>query len=264
MITNHKTKTIESLDNEKIKLVRKLCTSRKARKENNLFVIEGLRLCYDAVMSNINIHRTFYTQSAYEKFHNKINEIIKVSKESYLITESISQKISETSSPQGIFCVAEFRSTDQKRNFTSNEKIVILENIQDPSNLGTILRSAEAFGINNIILSHNCVDIYSPKVLRGSMGAIFRIDFISSPDLVSFIKELPMKTYATVPDKSAKKITDIDFSTGAALIIGNEGNGISNELLKSCDEKITIPMNGMAESLNAATAASIAMWEMIK
>lgn len=256
-------KRIESKENEKIKMFKKISHSRKYREINKAFAIEGLRLCLDAAASETKILKTFYTEVAYKKFYSKINEIIKASGESYLITEAMSKKISETLSPQGIFCII---SIDEQKNDLNPffEKTIMLENIQDPGNLGTILRSADAFGIKNVILSSDCADVYSPKVIRGSMGAIFRLNFIFSKDLVSFIKKHKLTCYATVPDRSAEKITDIEFVKGVILVIGNEGRGISSSLLNVCKKKITIPMNGTAESLNAAVAASIAMWEIMK
>lgn len=263
MQNNKHVKKIESIENEKIKLFKKISSSRKYREINKSFTIEGLRLCLDAVKSKTKILKTFYTEVAYKKFYPKINEIINYSAKSYLITEVISKKISETLSPQGIFCVV---SIDEQKNKLEPffDKTIMLENIQDPGNLGTILRSADAFGIKNVILSSDCTDVYSPKVIRGSMGAIFRLNFIFSKDLVSFIKNHNLTCYATVPDRSAEKITDIEFVEGDILVIGNEGRGISSSLFNVCKKKITIPMNGTAESLNAAVAASIAIWEMVK
>lgn len=259
---NHKyVNKIESAENEKIKLVKKLSGSRKYRCENNCFIVEGLRLCYDACNSNVKILKTFYTENAYVKSREKLDEIIKRSEKSYVITENISRKISDTLNPQGIFCVIQFFNNDN--TVLPCEKIIILENIQDPSNLGTILRSADAFGVKNVIMSPGCTDVYSPKVLRGSMGAIFRLNFIIPKDFMDFIMKLNVVLYATVPDKSAQNIANVTFTDKTALIIGNEGYGISTELLRIC-KKITIPMVGLTESLNAAVAASIAMWEMTK
>ena len=127
--------------------------------------------------------------------------------------------------------------------------------MQDPNNLGAILRSAEAFGIDGIVMSEDCCDIYSPKVVRGSMGAVFRIPFVICSSISSFLKENTyLDSFAAVVDSNAIRIT----------VVGNEGNGLKQETIDVCKNKITIPMRGKAESLNASAAASIIIWEMIK
>ena len=140
-----------------------------------------------------------------------------------------------------------------------------LENIQDPSNLGTILRTAEALGIEGVILSGNCCDIYSPKVIRGSMGAVFRIPFTIAEDFCGYISELSRKgidVYASTP-YDAEDITNVKFS-GGVMLIGNEGSGLTKDVLTLGIQKVKIPMKGRAESLNAAAAAGILMWEMLR
>ena len=257
---------IISCTNEKIKLVKKLSLSSKTRKKNKMFVIEGLRLCYDAVNSNIKIKYIFYTTQAMKKYKEKLEIIIKNSEESYLVDETVEKHISDTLNPQGIFCVA-YMKKDFNFDLNKESKIIALENIQDPLNLGTILRSAEAFGIHGILMSHDCVDVYNPKVLRGGMGSIFRLRISFAKDIADEIEKvshLGFKTYATLPDRSCTKITDINFWGKCLAVIGNEGNGISKRTIELCDEKITIPMKGMAESLNAAAAASVVMWEMMR
>ena len=131
--------------------------------------------------------------------------------------------------------------------------------------MGTILRTAEAVGIDGIVLSDDCCDIYSPKVVRGSMGAVFRIPFTvvsSIKDFISAHKDIT--SYASVVSGDAEKITDVKFSDSSLLVIGNEGNGVKASTIEACDKKITIPMNGRAESLNASAAAAILIWEMVK
>ena len=144
-------------------------------------------------------------------------------------------------------------------------KFLALENIQDPNNLGTVLRSAEAFGVSGVIMSADCCDIYNPKVVRGSMGAVFRLPFIIAESIPGFLSDNSQLTsYAAVVDSDAEKITEISFDENSVTVIGNEGNGLKMETVIACDHKITIPMRGKAESLNASTAASIIIWEMIK
>ena len=132
--------------------------------------------------------------------------------------------------------------------------------------MGAISRTAEAFGIDGLVIFGGC-DIYNPKALRASMGALVRLPVKVCENLeteINLCKELGIGTFATVPDRDAKDITKTDFSKGALCVIGNEGNGVSQEIIDLCDERITIKMSGRAESLNAAAAASITMWELVK
>lgn len=256
---------ITSKENPAIKNVIKLKTSAKKRREQSLFIAEGLLLCYDAYISKALITATFVTQQAMSKYSEKIEQIKAVSTDFYIVDERIFSLISDTKTPQGIICV--IKILDKSNSFDTmkyNGKILALDNVSDPQNLGTILRTAEAFGINGVILSEGCCDIYSPKVVRGSMGAIFRVPFIITDDLPSFIRSSKCSSYAAVLDEKSVSVKEISFEENSIVVIGNEANGISAETLKACDKSVIIPMAGRAESLNAAVAASILMWEMIK
>ena len=142
-----------------------------------------------------------------------------------------------------------------------------LEDIQDPSNLGTVLRTAEALGMGGVILTQGCCDVYSPKVLRGSMGAVFRLPMALVETMPPAVKALEQKgfvTMAAVPDRKAEPITQVLFSSPSIVLVGNEGNGLTEACIQACTQSVTIPMEGRAESLNAATAASILIWEMVR
>lgn len=186
---------------------------------------------------------------------------------SYEISPEVAKKIQDTESSQGVFARCE--STKNETDFASlksDGKYVVLENIQDPSNLGAIARTAEALGIDGAVLV-SCCDVFNPKAQRSAMGSLFRIPFVRTgniEDMFSFARENNIKTVATVVDESADKINEADFSGGVFLIIGNEGNGITEETALNSDMRVTIPMLGRAESLNASMAACIAMWEVLK
>lgn len=256
---------LESASNEKIKYLSKLASSSKFRKENGEFFLEGLRLCCDAASSEIRITAVYYTEKAYEKSKKEIELIVSKSDSAYLISESVSEKISQTKNSQGVFCRCRFLEETGKDEIDPKKKYVALDNVQNPDNLGAVSRTAEALGISGLIISSGC-DIYNPKAQRAAMGSLLRLPVIKTGDLSSLIlslKENGMKVYATTPDADAKKITEADMSGGAVCVIGNEANGISDEVFSVCS-KITIPMKGRAESLNAAMAASITMWEMMR
>ena len=257
---------ITSKNNEIIKTVSKLVKSPKFRKESGQFTAEGVRLCRDGIISGLNPEMFIYTAKAKEKYYDDFLKIDLVSKRSFEVTDDIFEKISDTQSPLGFFCV--FNMLDKcEIMYTINNQgnYIALENLQDPSNLGTILRTAEALGIDGVIISGNSCDVFSPKVVRGSMGAVFRIPICVVEDFPSYISQLTesgVETYASTP-RNAEKITDVIFS-GGVMLIGNEGNGLSEEAVSACKKKVMIQMSGRAESLNAASAASILMWEMFR
>lgn len=257
---------LTSKDNANIKNTVKLKKSAKFRRQSGLFIAEGLRVCYDAMLSKAKIETLFVTESAMEKFKDKYTELSEYAEKTFGISPSLFSVISDTETPQGFLCVIKtLDKTGQFDTIKNGGKFLALDNVQDPNNLGTILRSAEAFGVDGIIMSSDCCDIYSPKVVRGSMGAVFRLPFMICESIADFLEEnKEINSYAAVVDSNAQKITDTVFCEPCVTVIGNEGNGLKAETINACKNKITIPMKGKAESLNASAAASIIIWEMIK
>ncbi len=257
---------IASKDNSLVKHINKLNKSVKYRRECKEFVAEGIRLCSDALISGAEISSLIVCEDILEKYSDIIKKISEASNNSYVFSKALFNNISDTKNPQGIICV--IKTLDKHSLFDkmkSNGKFLALENIQDPSNLGTILRTAEAVGIDGVILSSDCCDIYSPKVVRGSMGAVFRLPYIIKESIAEFISENKnITSYASVVDSNADKITRIKFERPCVVAVGNEGNGLKSSTIEVCNKKITIPMNGRAESLNASAAAAIIIWEMVK
>lgn len=257
---------ITSRENTAVKEIQKLSKSTKHRLKNRLFVIEGARLCEDALKSGIKIQKVCIMQDVLEKHAQLIDRLCDGAKKTYIFQKSLFSEISDLVTPQGILCVCRMR---EETFHLENGSYIGLEHIQDPQNMGTILRTAEALGITGVIMSKDCCDIYSPKVLRGSMGAVFRLNFMITDDLPAYALDLQLNgftTFGAVADRAARPVTRLSLSKTekSAVFIGNEGNGLSQELLDACIEKTTIPMGGRAESLNAATAASIVMWEMVR
>ncbi|MCI6825525.1 MAG: RNA methyltransferase [Ruminococcus bromii] len=257
---------ISSKDNQNIKNTVKLKKSAKYRKQSGLFLAEGLRVCFDAMLSGAKIETLFVTENAAQKHFEKYNQLSEYAGKTFVVTPELFSIISDTQTPQGFLCV--IKALDKTKQFDTIKnggKFLALDNVQDPNNLGTILRSAEAFGISGVVMSSDCCDIYSPKVVRGSMGAVFRLPFIIYPTIAQFLNDNPaLNSYAAVVDSKAQSITDICFTEPCVAVVGNEGNGLKDETIIACNNKITIPMKGKAESLNASTAASIIIWEMIR
>lgn len=258
---------IISVQNPKIKQFAKLVSSSKERKKTGEFVIEGARLCRDASLSGVEIKELYFTDTAYAKYREDIEKIISVSEMSFEITEEVAKKIQDTESSQGVF--AKCKNTDNETNINSLKpqgKYVVLENVQDPSNLGAIARTAEALGIDGAVLV-SCCDVFNPKAQRSAMGSLFRLPFVRITDIdemFGFAEENSMKTVSTVVDENADKINEVSLDGGLFLIIGNEGNGIKPSTAEKSDLRVTIPMKGRAESLNASMAACISMWEVLR
>lgn len=239
---------ITSISNERIKNLKKLITSAKERKKQSLMVLEGERLCLEAKK----IKELYFT----EKAKNEV--LISRAEKAEEVSLAVFNKISDTITPQGVIAVVEMPQNELL--LKKEGKYLAFENIQDPGNLGTVARTAEALGIDGIILKG--VDPYSPKVLRASMGAILRIPLFLPDDILDFIKKSNKRIVGTVV-KKAKSLKDFSFKNDIVLI-GNEANGLTEKAISLCDEVITIEMAGNAESLNAAAAASIILWEMVK
>ncbi len=258
---------ITSKNNEKIKYAATLKDSPSARRKASSFFVEGARLCCDASQSGVDIPQFFFTRKAKEKFASYYAAVAAKAENIYEISEDVSRKLSDTRSPQGMFCVCKTVDKTAEADKISNKgKYILLENVQDPSNIGAIARTAEALGLDGLVVCGGC-DVYNPKALRASMGAFFRLKVIVCDDLQKLIAEakaLSMTVAASTPSADAEKITDADFSGGVICIVGNEGSGVSEETMKNATVKITIPMGGRAESLNASTAAAILMWEMMR
>lgn len=255
---------ISSKDNRIIKNISKLLSKSKYRKEQGLFVVEGIRLCTDAIKSGSAIDTFICTEEAVIKYPDAVKELESNANNSFIVTPSIFSILSDTKTPQGVICVV--KALDNKPQFDKiNNKYVLLQNMQDPSNLGAVLRSADALGFSGIILTKDCCDIYSPKVCRASMGAIFRVPFTVCDDECEFVKEFNSygTSYAAVV-RNGTSITEFKYDGTSLICIGNEGNGLTDDLVKACTHPVTIPMKGNAESLNAAAAAGIIMWEMIR
>ena len=260
--------TVTSKDNQWVKEWRGLCDSAKKRRESGLFAIEGARLCGDALRSGVALRAVMYTPAALAIYGDIVGPLIEAAETDIEISPEISRYMGDTANPQGVFCIAKMLD-----NSLIIDKINImgfygaLEDIQDPGNLGTVIRTAEAFGLDGILLSDGCCDVYNPKVLRSSMGGVFRMPLLRVGNMTRAVADLQnkgMTAYACVVDAKATPITAAAFAPGSVAVIGNEGNGLREETVAACDQAITIPMNGRAESLNASMAAGIILWEMTR
>lgn len=257
---------ITSRENPQIKQLVKLIGQKKERTRTGLFVAEGARIAADAVESGLLVKELFLTPEARERYPREAALLLERAEKSYEIPQELAQKISDTSTPQGVFCVLPMLDNHfQADTIWGAGHYLALCSLQDPGNLGTIIRSCEAFGIDRLFLTADCPDLYSPKVLRATMGGVFRlpITVVDNPEeLIALLRGAKVPVYAAALCEGARPVTDIPLQAGGAVVIGNEGKGLPREVIDRCDGAVIIPMAGRAESLNASVAASIIAWEM--
>lgn len=253
---------ITSKDNPQVKHFRRICEDKKTRRNERLFPAEGIRLVTEALQE----HRCtalYVTESAYARFAAELGSDV----QPVLLSDALGKYLSETEHPQGVFALCRQTSEPLRADCLRRDgRYLVLHELQDPGNMGMILRTADALGMDAVLSCKSC-DLYSPKVVRATMGAIFRLPVCEAPDtqtLGAALQAAGIRSYAAVLHKEARPVTECPPGKGCAVWIGNEGNGLSAEAVSLCEEKIIIPMPGHAESLNAAMAAGILMWEMTK
>lgn len=258
---------ISSRENRIVKEYTGLRDQCRRRREAKKFVVEGARLANDALLSGANISAAFITGQAREKYGDCCTALEESGAPIFDVTPSVAGLLADTRSAQGIFCIVDMPENGLRfENINPQGAYLVLEDIQDPGNLGTMLRTAEAMGIDGVLLSAGCTDIYSPKVVRASMGAVFRLPFCADVDIIDsaeLLKAKGIKVYAAVADGGGDMLA-ADLDGGVAAVIGNEGNGLTPECVNACSGRITVRMRGRAESLNAAAAATVIIWEMTK
>lgn len=255
---------ITSKDNDTIKFLKKL-KDKKYRDQENAYIIEGAKLIKEAIQENIKIKMVILCDGC--SAENAIDSDLKYEIAKYeciCVSEKIFLGLTNVVNPQGILAVVEKNNNTNEIDYNDN-LFLILDDLQDPGNMGTILRTADSINLKQIIVSKGSADVYNPKVVRSTMGAIFGIKVIESDDLSKTIKEMKkhkIKVAATSL-QTDKSIYDINYEK-TAIVIGNEANGVSDKVLETVDEKIKIPMAGKTESLNASVATAIVLYEAVR
>lgn len=239
---------ITSLDNDKIKNYIKL-KDRKYRKKTNTFIVEGMHLVLEA-----------YKKGIIKELILEKDTVMPINLPTVYVTNEIINKISEMESPSNIMALCNMTSSS-----LSGNRILMLDNIQDPGNLGTIIRSAVAFNVDTIVLSPDTVDLYNPKVIRATQGMMFHINIVIDKleDIIPKLKAKEIPIYGTKVDygMDVRNFKEKD-KRKYALIMGNEGNGVRENILDLCDEYLYIDMNEVVESLNVGVATSIILYEL--
>lgn len=255
---------ITSKDNEQIKHIRKL-KEKKYRDEYKEYVIEGVKLIKEAIAANVNIKTIVACDDCVKNEEIDPKVMYEIAKYNCIyVEEKVFQSITDVQNPQGLLAVMAKEEEKEKIDF-SDDIIVVLDNIQDPGNLGTILRTVDSVGLKQIIVSKKSGDVYNPKVVRSTMGAILRINVIESENLLETLKQIKKHKFEVMATSldTDNSIYDIDYKK-KAIVIGNEAKGVSQEILDIADKKIKIPMLGKTESLNAAVATGIITYEYVR
>lgn len=255
---------ITSLSNRTVKEIVALSRKGKERSQKDVFVVEGLKMFMEAPKERI--CGVYVSQSAEQELSEVCRE--KLALLSYeLVSDEVFAKMSDTMTPQGILCLVRQFHYDLKeileRKIKQHKLFIVLEDIQDPGNLGTIFRTGEAVGVSGILMSRHTVDVYNPKTIRSTMGSLYRVPFVYVEDVSSIIKVLQEKDVCVYAAHLDGKAYDeaFDYRADTAFLIGNEGNGLQKETAACADALIRIPMEGRVESLNAAVASSVLLYE---
>ena len=255
---------ITSKDNESIKKIKKL-NEKKYRDEENCYIVEGIKIIAEAIEENANIQKIVICEECIKDEGIDKELLYKISKyECIYVSQKVFASITNVGTPQGILAV--IKKNANNLNIDYNEDlIVVLDGIQDPGNLGTILRTVDSVGLNQILVSKGTADCYNPKVVRSTMGAIFRVKIIECENLEKTLKEVRKHKFKLVVTslQTEKSLYDVKFDK-KVIVIGNEANGVEPNIQDMADEKIKIPMLGKTESLNASVATGIVLYEYVR
>lgn len=246
---------------------------KKYRKAEGLFRFDGIKLFYEAAKNCAPIEYVLVNESARDKYCIEV-ETNCVCDKLYVISDDAFMKLTDEQSPEGIITVCKnldnitFEdNTDTLAKLLEGKRVLMLESVRDVGNMGTIIRSARAFGIDALVISSDCADLYNSKTVRAAMGALFTqkifvVDSISTT--VASMRNEGARVFAAALNRNAKKLGEIELIKGDAILIGNEGHGLSEKSIFACNECVYIPMEEGSESLNAGIAASVCMWELYK
>ena len=268
---------ITSRQNRLVVETGKLC-DRKTRAAQGKFCLDGVKLFGEAVEKGVSISRVFLAESKTSRTMAELQKLANAkaleNATVHILTDEVFAKLSAEQAPEGIIAVADFptfhttgdKSREMLREVSrGNGGILLLESVRDPGNVGTILRSAAAFGIECVVVSEDCADIYNAKTVRGAMGALFRMRIAAFSDIteaVSQLREDGRRVLAAALDPTALRLGPSVLTRRDCVVIGNEGHGLSAATVSACDRSLYIPMEAGSESLNAAIAASVILWNI--
>lgn len=255
---------VTSKDNEIIKNIKKL-NEKKYRDETDSYIIEGIKIIAEAIKEKANIKRIVICEECLKSEAISQNLMYEIAKyDCIYVDKKIFNFLTTVVTPQGILAVVEKPNAHKSIKY-DEDIILVLDGIQDPGNLGTILRTADSINLKQIVVSKDTADVYNPKVVRSTMGAIFRVNVIETDNLISTLKEIKKNKFKIVVTSlgASESIYDMNFSK-KAIVIGNEAKGVSKDILDISDSKVIIPMLGKTESLNASVATGVILYEYVR
>ena len=259
---------ITSTSSSQVKHVMSLLSKAKERKKNNEYVVEGIRMVSEVPADSlVKIYMSERFQNNNPDYASELSRKQGITADRIeIVADNVFDRMSQTQTPQGIMAVVKMKDNSLSDMLTGNPLLILVENLQDPGNLGTILRMGEGAGVTGVIMSPNTVDIYNPKTIRSTMGSIFRVPFVYVQDFseaVTQCQKAGVKVYAAHLDGKNTYLGE-DYSTPTAFLIGNEGNGVSRLVKDKCDFIASIPMKGDIDSLNASVAAGVLAYEIVR
>lgn len=257
---------ITSTSSNQVKHVLQLLKKSKVRKECGEFVVEGIKMVMEAPIENV--VKIYISETFANNNEKLIQDLTKENKPFELVSDNVFMKMSDTMTPQGIMAIVRMRAVSVEEIINSKKTpfLLIIENLQDPGNLGTIIRMGEGAGVTGVIMSSNTVDVYNPKTTRSTMGSIYRVPFTYVEDFEEMLhkcKKAGVKLYAAHL-KGDRNYTEADYTNATAFLIGNEGNGLTDKTAEASDVLVKIPMEGQVESYNAAIATTILTFEAVR
>jgi TrmH family RNA methyltransferase len=261
---------ITSLNNKSVKEVIQLSKKPRERNRQGLFVVEGVKMFREAPIERI--RQVYLSEKAERELYGQYREKLE-RLPCEIVSDEVFARMSDTQTPQGVLCLLEQYHYDLEQLLTAdtNKKqmiFILLEDIQDPGNLGTILRTSEGAGVDGVIMSRETADIYNPKTIRSTMGSVYRVPFLYTQDIRQTMKTLQgrgISIYAAhLDENNSRYYYEYEYRRHTAFLIGNEGNGLREETAGCADYRLKIPMEGSVESLNAAVAASVLMYEAFR
>ncbi len=254
---------IESMNNAQVKRIGKLKKSSRFRRQERVFIAEGFKMAAEGLAHGL-VQAMYVAESAGEEYFSKLSHTIGKEKIEW-VSDAVFRQLSDTAAPQGVLAVVRMPEYDREK-ILEGAALVCLEDIQDPGNLGTIMRTAEGAGMSGVVLSKGCVDLFNPKVVRATMGALYRMPYYITENMPTEVEYLQSRGFQIAAARLDAELgyTHANYLGKTGLLIGNEARGLCPETAEKADVGVRIPMEGQLESLNAAVSAALLMYEVYR
>ncbi|MBQ9959286.1 MAG: RNA methyltransferase [Oscillospiraceae bacterium] len=256
---------ITSAENEKLKQFTRVCREKKLRDEMGVCVLDGAKLCADAHAGGLRVLQLWLSEDAAERYGEQLQGVAAAADEVFVLRAKAAAKLSELKAPQGVFALVQRPQAVSVKALCANSRILGLCSLQNPENVGAAIRTAAALGFGGVLLSADCADAWSPRALRAGAGCQLQVDMAVADDYaaaVASLREAGVYTMASALHRDAVQLGSVQRRPQMFIAVGNEGRGLPQDVIDACDDAVVIPMSERAESLNAAAAAAILLWEL--